>query len=166
MPGGGILNCVVILLRNFFRLTVRNLHFRDKKYRNLTCCEKTASIFWNYCFTCEHSLMQHGNLCRPAIIALFVSRSPTHCCEPEPSSLWLTLALSLAHSGSLTGSLWLSLWLTLAQILNFLSIVPGCLIYRGKEAIDIYNGILMAPLDYMISKEDTCREIWKIKYVQ
>ena len=36
---------------------------------------------------------------------------------------------------------------------------------RGKGAIDISNGILMAPLDYMISKEDTCREIWKIKYV-
>ena len=87
--------------------------------------------------------MQHGNLCKPAIIALFVSHSPTHCREPEPSSLWLTLA----------------------QILNFLSIVPECLIYRRKEALDISNGILMAPLDYMISKEDTCREIWKIKYV-
>ena len=101
--------------------------------------------------------MQHGNLCKPAIIALFVSQSPTHCCEPEPSSLWLTLALSLTLPDSP--------WLTLAQILNFLSIVPGCLIYRGKEAIDISNGILMAPLDYMISKEDTCREIWKMKYV-
>ena len=116
--GGGILNCVVILLRNFFRLTVCNLHFCDKKYRNLTCCEKAASIFW-----------------------------------------------PLAHSGSLSLTLSDSPWLTLAQILNFLSIVLGCLIYRGKEAIDISNGILMAPLDYMISKEDTCREIWKIKYV-
>ena len=99
-------------LQPFFWLLAHILTIFDKKYSNLTCCDKRESYLFN-CFATKQSMFRYAKIVRLASVTPTLASSGSKwLSQALAGSLWLFLAVSL----SLSGSLWLPLWLPLALI--------------------------------------------------